>query len=95
MKNTPGSSTPVPVTPQDAQIEKAIEQSVSTIGQMICSAGSQQEQVLLATSVASLALGMIYSAAGEAHFDQFIQDATTVIKEDQYPLLVCPPEHLN
>ena len=79
----------------EALKDQIITGSVETVGTLINDAACDRDRILIASSIASLTLGMLYSVKGEDDFDLFLKDLVGLIKEDPLPLLTCKPERLN
>ncbi len=94
-KPTPPQS-PAP-SPNELEVmkDRVMNNSVKTIEALLCEASSDKERLMLATGIASLALGAIHATQGEAYLDQFVKDLVTEIKKVPLPLMCCVPDQLN
>lgn len=91
----PHQSPPLSPNEHEAMKDRVMNNSVKTIEALLCEASSDQERLMLATGIATLALGAIHATQGEAYMDQFVKDLVTEIKKIPMPLMCCLPDQLN
>ena len=93
------TKTPPPQSPSPNELEmmkdRAFNNSMQSIEQLINEANSDLERLMLATDLATLSLGAIHATQGEEYLDQFVKDLVTEIKKMPMPLVCCVPDQLN
>lgn len=87
----------LPPSPNELEVmkDRIIDNTAEVMAALISECNSDQEKFMIATSIGSLALDMIYLAQGEEHFDQFVKDLVAEVKASSRCLPSCPTEKLH
>ena len=95
-KPTPPPQSPSPSSNElEVMKDRAFNNSMQSIEQLINEANSDLERLMLATGLATLSLGAIHATQGEVYLDQFVKELVTEIKKVPLPLMCCVPDQLN